>query len=268
MADLAEILPDIVHFHCEYHFKLVPSLRAKVKIIGSRWSRLYERENEAEARKFFAGESYVCCVSPRLVQRCLEMGLAKSRLFLAKNGARSDLINFNREPYFSKRAICLGAVNQRKRQYLLKEIACVDFAGPIRPEKNPEFERHPNYMGEWPKAKVYAELTDYANLVLLSQAEAGPLATCEALMAGLGLVVSEAAAANLDRTLPFIQVVPEDRLKDRDFLEQTIKMNQEIARSMRPQIRQYAVENFDTRILTERYLAIVESFMARSETKN
>ena len=44
-------------------------------------------------------------------------------------------------------------------------------------------------------------LTNYANMILFSDGEAAPQVTCEALLSGIGLVVSKEASANLDASL-------------------------------------------------------------------
>ena len=46
------------------------------------------------------------------------------------------------------------------------------------------------YKGEWSKERLYDEMTNYGNLVLLSDGEADPLVVKEELMAGLGVVLS------------------------------------------------------------------------------
>jgi hypothetical protein len=268
LAAVEKVAPDIVHVHRESYFKLVPLLKSRVRIIGSRWPRLYDPANAAEAQATLAGDAHVCCASDWIRQRCRDLGVAERRLFLLPPGVEAEAIRFAPEAYFENRALCLAAINPRKRQHLLKDIAFVDFAGPIRPGKNPEFERHPNYLGEWPKTKVRQELTDYATLALLSQAETSPLAIREALMAGLGLVVSEAAAIDLDLSLPFIDVVPESRIDDRSYLETVLRKNQAAARTMRPKIRQYAIDHFGASRMISSYLGTLQSLLdqAQSET--
>ena len=56
------------------------------------------------------------------------------------------------------------------------------------------FDISTRWLQEWSKDKLYNELTDYGNLVLLSDGEAHPLVCLEAFAAGLGVVVSEWAA--------------------------------------------------------------------------
>ena len=50
-------------------------------------------------------------------------------------------------------------------------------------------------------------------MILLSEGEADPLVVKEALIAGLGVVVSECSAANLDLSKQFITIIPNDKIK-------------------------------------------------------
>ena len=118
-----------------------------------------------------------------------------------------------------------------------------------------------NYLGEWTKEYLYDNLSKYSNLVLLSDGEAHPLVCCEALISGLGLVVSEYAAGNLDRNLPFIEIIPNDKLNDVDYVSKKIRENQVISNLMRPDIRKYGLENFNWSNLVERYISMIEKCM-------
>jgi glycosyltransferase involved in cell wall biosynthesis len=89
--------------------------------------------------------------------------------------------------------------------------------------------------------------------VLLSDGEAHPLVCLEGMAAGLGLVISEYATANLDTTLPFIDVVSEETIKNPEELQKIIKKNREISNTMRNEIRQYALSNFTWEKVIEKY---------------
>jgi hypothetical protein len=91
---------------------------------------------------------------------------------------------------------------------------------------------------------LYENLTKYANLVLLSDGEAHPLVCMEAMSAGLGLVISEFATANLDLSLPFIDVIPESRINDSEYISGVIRKNREKSIPIRKEIRDYVVSKF------------------------
>jgi hypothetical protein len=262
-AEMAAALrPDIVHIHCEQHFGLAETVGAKASVLCSHWPWLFEPEQQAVAVKLFAGRSYVACLSERVRQGLLDLAVTPQRLFLAKNGARSSLYRINDAPKYPGRSICLAAIRQRKRQHLIQSIDSVDFVGPRGDPRFDSFDySRPNYLGEWSKEKTYCHLTDYANLVLLSRAEVAPLVTCEALMSGLGVVVSEAAAANLDTTQAFVTVIPEARIIDTDYVKRAIESNRRTSLGMRREIREYALAEFDWSVLVREYLKTCEQIL-------
>ena len=104
----------------------------------------------------------------------------------------------------------LAKVDYRKRQHLFQNIDSLWFAGNIVDER---YDTKNNYLGEWSKDQLYKELTDYGNLVLLSDGEAHSLVIMEAFAAGLGVVISEYARANLDLDKKFIPSYLRRRLK-------------------------------------------------------
>ena len=172
---------------------------------------------------------------------------------------------FTEKPELSDRSIYLALVDhQIKRQYLFCGIPGLDFVGPIFDKTDFTDE---NYLGEWSRAKIAQDLTEYANLVLLSEAEAATALVClEALASGLGLVISEANTEYLDTSLPFIDVIPESKIHDRDFVACVIAENRIKALGMRQQIREYAVSNFDVaNIIENRYLPLAYTAIAQTD---
>ena len=106
-------------------------------------------------------------------------------------------------------------------------------------------------------------MTNYANLALLSDGEAHSLVCLEALSAGLGLVISEYCTANLDTDLPFIDVIPEERIQETEYIKQVLKENREKSIPLRNEIRKYAVDNFAWEsVIKDYYLPEVEKIVA------
>jgi glycosyltransferase involved in cell wall biosynthesis len=184
-------------------------------------------------------------------------GVPEDRLYITPNGARSDLFEFTKESKFPDRSIFLAKITDRKKQYLYQNLDFIDFAGNIDDYRFNT--SRSNFLGEWTKEFLYKNLTNYSNLVLLSDGEAHPLVCCEALVCGLGLVVSEFAAANLDTSLPFIDVVPTDKLNDLEYVSQIIRKNQSISSSMREEIREYGLNNFDWTKIVKSYSELVQN---------
>ena len=174
-------------------------------------------------------------------------GCAPDRLVIQPNGANDELFRFTTNPKFPKRTICLARIETRKGQYKLQCDASVYFAGRY---ENSNFDiNSERYMGEWTKSELYENLTNYGNLVLLSDGEAHALVVAEALVAGLGVVVSESAASNLDTNLPFVDVVPNGT----DPCD-IIRKNRETSINMRSKIREYGIKIFGWKIITDRYV--------------
>jgi glycosyltransferase involved in cell wall biosynthesis len=177
-------------------------------------------------------------------------GIDPSRVFVVPNGVRTDLFSFNEECELTDRSIYLAKIDQRKRQYLFQNIEGIDFVGNLADQN---FTRHDNYLGEWNKNKLYNELTKYSNLVLLSDGEAHPLVCLEAMSAGLGLVISEFATAHLDTDLPFIDVIPENMISDKDYVSRVIEKNRKISVTMRKSIREYVERNFSWEVIIQKH---------------
>jgi hypothetical protein len=257
---------DVVHVHNDLFFPVMPYLNVPVRILCTHDANVTAR-NLATGhpqlvlyRKIMLEEDFfICCLSDRIKGSFARLGVTRARLFLAKNGARADLFRFNETAELPDRSVCVGAVSERKRQYLLSWLDWIDFVGP-KQDKRFNYST-PNYLGQWSREFLYSNLTRYANLVLLSESEAAPLVVREALMAGLGVVVSEAAAVDLDRKQPFIEIIPERRVRDKDYVAAAVKNNQRIAVKSRQTIRRYAVEHFDWSRLIKEYDRNVAVFL-------
>ena len=59
----------------------------------------------------------------------------------------------------------LAKIDYRKRQHLFQSIDSLWYAGNLADNR---FDTNKNYLGEWSKETLYEQLTDYGNLVLLS----------------------------------------------------------------------------------------------------
>ena len=114
------------------------------------------------------------------------------------------------------------------------------------------FNQNKNYLGELPKSKIKTDLTEYGNLVLVSDGEVHPRVCTEALAAGLGVVISECGVANLDLSKPFITVIPDSKINDIKYIETQIIINRDYSNSHRHDILEYA-RQFDWDNIIEKY---------------
>ena len=182
-------------------------------------------------------------------------GIPQEKLFLNPNGVMLDNFRVTDDPKHSEASIYLAKIDHRKRQFLFQKIKSLYYAGNIAEDR---FDQSKNYLGEWKKETLFENLTEYGNLVLLSDGEAHPLVVAEAFSAGLGVVLSEWATANLDLNRKFISVVPEDMIYNTKYIEHKITQNREYSIHNRQEILDYAKEFEWTRILTDYYLPNIE----------
>jgi len=183
-------------------------------------------------------------------------GIPDDRLFVVPNGV--DLTKFRNtdNPEFPDRSIYLAKIDYRKRQHKFQSIDNLFFAGNIADKR---FNENHNYLGEWTKEYLHDYLTDYGNLVLLSDGEAHSLVIMEAFAAGLGVVVSEFATANLDLDKKFITVVPEDKIDDPQYVEYLIKKNREYSVAHRDEILEYAKNFCWAKVIKDHYIPTVQN---------
>ena len=189
-------------------------------------------------------------------------GIPKDKLYLNRNGVNTNLFAFKEEPKYANRSIYLAKVDYRKRQHLFQSIRSLYFAGNIADSR---FNQNYNYLGEWTKDFLYANLTEYGNLVLLSDGEAHSLVIMEALAAGLGVVVSEFATANLELSKEFITVIPEKKISDIAFVEEQIIKNREYSVQHREEIREYAKQFDWTETVKNVFIPNVEEVIANGQ---
>ena len=258
-----EYKPDFVHIHYDDWVGLYQYIQYPC-VCTSHFGYL-ERE------EMFGGYANIAnafrTIKPRVF--CLSEGIKKvyqilmdipeDRLFISPNGVNCSAFRTTDAPHHADRSIYLAKVDYRKRQHLFQSIDSLYYAGNIADDR---FDKEKNYLGEWSKEFLYDNLTEYGNLVLLSDGEAHPLVCMEAMAAGLGVVVTEWGKANLDVDKEFITVIPEKHIGDIEFLEYEIVKNREYSINHREEILEYA-ETFDwINVIRDHYLPNVEKVLA------
>lgn len=247
--------PDVVHLHSGTFIDVFKFINCKRKIITCHDTA---RQDNDSFNKCIAANCSIAVLSDRIYDEYVRLGCDKSRLHVIPNGIDSEKFQFDEICAYPDRSIYLGTIDERKRQYLYQSIDSVYFAGPKWDSNFTEVNR---YMGQWDKQTVYTQLTKYANLVLLSGKEVHPLVVSEALLCGLGVVLSEAASANLDRTMPWITVIPDDKLNDIQFVESKIIENRNISIQNRRNIREYALQTVTWDIRMANILAMYNNVL-------
>jgi hypothetical protein len=189
------------------------------------------------------------------------LNIPEDKLFLTPNGVNRSKFNYVDNPEYPDRSIYLAKIDYRKRQFMFQSISSLWYAGNI---SDGRFDTSKNYLGEWNKDTLYEDLTQYGNLVLLSDGEAHPLVCMEALSAGLGVVVCEWGRANLDTSKEFITIIPENKISDLEYVENKIIENREYAVNNRKKIIEYS-KKFDWKEILQRYyIPSIEKIIANS----
>jgi glycosyltransferase involved in cell wall biosynthesis len=265
IAECNAFEPDFVHIQIDSRWQILQYLNCRAKAITTHhgylekisepFSRIYRIDHFENILKLTG--TYNFCLSNKIKKVFQNYGFPREKLIVIRNGVNEEQFSFSEKPVYPDRSIYLAMIQPRKRQALVQSYdANVWFAGKNIDSSN--FIEDQYYLGEWDKKYLVENLTNYSNLILLSDGEADPLVTKEAMVAGLGLVLSEAATANLDLNQPFITVVPETEIKNSAFVKTEIEKNRIIAAEMRSEIRKHAIENFSWKKIIPEYINIVK----------
>ena len=256
--------PDFVHVHYDEFVPIIPYIQYP-NAITSHFGYLERPEmfngyvNILNA--FTQIKPNVFCLSEGIknVYRVMS-GIADEKLFVTPNGVDTKKFRTVEEPKYPDRSIYLAKIDYRKRQHLFQGINSLWFAGN---NADARFNVNKNYLGEWTKDVLHQELTEYGNLVLLSDGEAHPLVCMEALAAGLGVVVCEWGKANLDTSKEFITVIPEAKINDLKYVEDAIIKNREYSISHREEILEYSKEFDWVSVIKNHYIPAVRQLTGK-----
>lgn len=254
---------DVIHIMYDDHITMVPHLKCKKILYTSHYACITQKGFEYNHKHYFnnvfkrvikySDNIEINSISPIISDIYRKHGFT-GKINSIWNGAREDKFKYAENPENMNKSIYIAKIEFRKCQHKYQSIPDVDFVGNYQ---DSSFDlTQPNYLGEWNKPKLYETLTHYGNLVLLSTAEADPLVVKEALIAGLGIVISECCVANLDLTKEFITVIPNNRLEDIKYIHEKIMENRAYSVLHRSEIREYALKYFAWNAVIERYLSI------------
>ena len=251
---------DAVHLHYDQYSDVMSYLNCDKKLITSHYPNLENPEPQYEFLYDLLNKSgsHIVCLSDRIQKEFVSRGCDSTNVSILPCGIDVELYSMDEENILHpNRSIVVGKVEPRKRQSFLQGKGLnIDFIGN---NVDPSFDTNdPCYFGEQSKQDIMDNLTSYANMVLLSSGEAHPFVCLEAMASGLGLVLSEQSTANLDVDLPFINVIPDAKLNDTDFLRDQIVSNRKTSLIMRKEIRQYCKENFDWCAIIQKYKGIID----------
>jgi len=268
ISDLNSDNFDFAHLHYDVFYPLLDRIKneTKIKTIGMSshypyidQSHMHQRDGYDKIFDFIIknNQYFIFCISKKDYKTFKSHGANEDFLILSENGANHNTFTYNKTPSLPNRSLYLGQICQRKKQWIYQDIECIDFVGKIMTQT--PFDPNKNYLAEWSDEEKRSNFTNYGNLVLLSDGENGtPLVVKEALINGLGVVISKYAAHDLEDGLPFVSVISDEKLEDLDYIKEKIEENREVSLSMRDDIRQYAIDNFSWESLVKLYAENVE----------
>jgi glycosyltransferase involved in cell wall biosynthesis len=258
---------DVVHIHYDMMADLAERLTNKVILLSSHYPYIdkIEKWGRDGFEKTFMKMSmlaqrpniWIFAVSSKDKAMFETMGSAKGKVHLMLNGVNVRKFTLQEKPHFAGRSVVLAKIEPRKRQHLTYWFDDVDYIG------RGDF-KHPNFRGELGHDVLYRILSDFGNMILLSDGENGtPVAVKEGLAAGLGCVLSRAAAFELCEPLPWITVVPEEDLANLDIMRSHIQRNRDVSLRMRKEIHEWAFKNWDWGVLMDQYVSNVKSILEK-----
>ena len=269
IRDLARENYDFIHVHYDMFYDIMDYVRtacpnAKLAI-SSHYPYIdqpdrHPRDGYDQIYKWLIKNDkyYNFCISHKDYETYKRDGANVDKLLVCPNGAQHRDYNFQEKPDKPEWTLYLGKIEPRKRQHLYQGIYGIEFVGHYTntTDFNPKLA---DYLGEWSHEHKLQHVTDYGNMMLLSDGENGtPLVIKEALISGLGVVVSKYAAHDLDKSLPFVTVIPDDKWNDIEYVQTELRNNREIAVTMRKEIRQYGIDNFSWQKLVKTYIKNIE----------
>ena len=251
---------DAVHLHYDQFANVMSHIKCKKKMITSHYPYLENPEPQYVFLYDLLKNSgcHVVSLSDRIKEEFVRRGIGSTDVSVLPCGIDTELYTLDDQPLYSDRSVVVGKLEPRKRQaFLQKQGLDIDFIGN---NADPSFDTtDPCYFGEQSKQDIMDNLTAYANMVLLSSGEAHPFVCLEGMAAGLGLVLSEQSTANLDLSQPFITVIPDDKIEDKEYLFEALLENRRVSLSMRKEIREYCRTNFDWDHIIPEYIRIIDN---------
>ena len=260
---------DIVHLHYDVFADIISDLIPLCKrvIASSHYPyintpAMWGRDKYGENFPFLVENKdfHLFASSQKDIKTYVEYGAKEENTWLSKLGVRCDPYQFNEYAQFDQ-ALCFSQICDRKRQYLLEKFDDGEVA--IFGRREPGKYTGKYYGGELQRDILNQNITNYSTFILLSEVEnTTPLVVKEALICGLGVVVSEEVSVELDTSKDFIDVIPEDNINDHSYIKEVVDRNKRLSRQKRKEIRKYGIDTFGLEnILAYEYIPKLKSLL-------
>lgn len=249
---------DFVHLHYDCLYHILPFLTCKKVGITSHYPYIDQPEKHvadgfAPIYKFLTTNSqiYNFVLAQKDVDFLLKRCSNLSNIIKLENGVNVSAFNFKHTGDNMGRTIYLGKVSDRKGQNKYDKLKNIDFIGPNGMGLS-------NWKGEWTRTEVNNSLTQYGNMLLLSNGEADPLVIKEAFAAGLGVVINATSGKNLIEN-EFITIIDDDNMEDLAYIQNAIDKNRTNSIRLRDKIRQFATTHYAWSKILQDYVTHIES---------
>ena len=269
IGELKEEEFDIVHLHYDVFHDVIPEILNTISgklIVSSHYPYIncpdmWATDNYNPIAQSYSKNKdfYIFSSTQNDIDTLVKFGADANHCWLSRLGILPDSYQFDDTATYD-RTLSFSQICDRKRQYLIQDLDNVDFIGRMEYGK---FSNRTNYKGEMPREKLNTEITKYSNFTLLSSVEnTTPLVVKEALICGLGVVVSEQVSVELDASLYFIDVIPEDKIEDLFYVKNILEKNTEYSVKNRNEIRDYGIKTFGlSNILEFEYVPKLQSLL-------
>lgn len=269
IEELREDEFDIIHLHYDVFHDIIPEILDTISgklIVSSHYPYIncpdmWVRDNYNLIAQSYVNNKdfYIFSSTQNDINTFVKFGADVNHCWLSRLGVLPDSYQFDENATYD-RTLSFSQICDRKRQYLIQDFDDIDFIGRMEYGK---FSNRTNYRGEMLREKLNTEITKYCNFTLLSSVEnTTPLVVKEALICGLGVVVSEQVSVELDATLDFIDVIPEDKIEDLFYIRNVLEKNKKYSLKNRNQIREYGIRTFGLQnILEFEYVPKLQSLL-------
>lgn len=255
---------DFVHIHYDCLYHIMPFLSCKKIAITSHYpyiDQLHKHHPDGYANAFRNicnnDNHFIFALSKKDYAMFRKFASNANQIFLMLNGANHhEITPLQGTGIHSNKSIYIGKIEERKQQHKYCVLPNIDFYGKC---DDFYFKQKGCYKGEPIRRELIDSLVSYGNLVLLSNGENGtPLVIKEALMAGLPIITNKYSADDLDISLPFIDIIPDEKLDDMEYIATIIQTNLQ-KQDYKNNIRDYAYNNFSWENLIKKYSDVIST---------
>ncbi len=258
IADINNGEYDFVHLHYDCLYHIIPLLTCKKIGFTSHYPYIDQPDKHrvdgfTPIYQFMLTykQIYNFILAQKDIDFLIQQGINPNNIIKLENGVNVNAFNFKINGNNTDNTIYLGKISERKGQHKYQHLNRINLIGPGGRELS-------NWKGEWSREEVYMNLTNYGNMLLLSNGEADPLVIKEAFAAGLGVVINKTSGKNLTEN-DFITIIDDNKMDDLTYIQTIIDQNRNKCLHLREEIRQFALTHFDWSVILQNYVHTIHT---------